>query len=400
MGADEIADLASVTFNQDGKSLAVGHASGYMLYSMQDCAESSALQCDPHVEPKLSDAIIVERLFNSSLVVIVSRLQPRVMYVYHSQSKNMICDYKYGNTVLAVKLNRERVVVCLEDALYIYNLKDMKMMHSICDTPPNKHGLIDLSANDQNCYLAYPGNHNNGTVYIFDAKNLTSVNTFTAHNSPLASMRFSADGQKLATAGAKGTVIRVFSLPKGDKLFEFQRGISRNATIYSMCFSADSNFLCTSSNTETVHVFKLEPPANKDSSPNQSSNGGWIEYFQSSLHLPQMNDLTLRERSFASAHLPSPGSRNVAAMPTINGMPHLLVATTEGFLYCYRIEHDGGECHLVRQHRIGPQNNGSGKQGSPSGSAGSNRSGRHADGADPPNPNDIADFPPMTHSSG
>ncbi|CAJ0566352.1 unnamed protein product, partial [Mesorhabditis spiculigera] len=43
----------------------------------------------------------------------------------------------------------------------------------------------------------------------------------------------------------------------------------------------------------------------------------------------------------------------IQKLRAINGMPHLLIATTEGTLYCYRIEHDGGECHLVRQHRIG-----------------------------------------------
>ncbi|CAJ0961827.1 unnamed protein product, partial [Mesorhabditis belari] len=406
MGFDDLADLSSVTFNQDGKSLAVGHQTGYLLYSMGNCADASTIEPDGHSDPKLHDAIIVERLFNSSLVVIVSRTQPRIMYVYHSQSKNMICDYKYGNTVLAVKLNRERVVVCLEDSLYIYNLKDMKMMHSICDTPANKHGLIDLSSNQELCYLAYPGSTTNGTVHIFDAKNLTSVNTFLAHNSPLASLKFNADGSKLATAGGKGTVIRVFSMPKGEKIFEFRRGSMRNATIYSMCFSADSNYLCTSSNTETVHVFKLEKhsPSKEEQSTttNQSNNAGWLGYLQQAANYLPMNELSMLERSFASAHLPSPGSRNVSAMPTLNGVAHLLVATTEGYLYCYRIEPDGGECHLIRQHRIGPSGSGvvpNGKPRSPSGSITSNKSQKSADNVDPPNPDDVGDFPPMSHTN-
>lgn len=49
----------------------------------------------------------MERLFNSSLVVIVSQKEPRVMHIYHFKSKNMICDYKYAKSVLNVKLNRD-----------------------------------------------------------------------------------------------------------------------------------------------------------------------------------------------------------------------------------------------------------------------------------------------------
>ncbi|XP_075036084.1 WD repeat domain phosphoinositide-interacting protein 2 isoform X2 [Mixophyes fleayi] len=48
-----------------------------------------------------------------------------------------------------------------------------------------------------------------------------------AHNSPLAALAFDASGSKLATASEKGTVIRVFSIPEGQKLFELRRGMKR-----------------------------------------------------------------------------------------------------------------------------------------------------------------------------
>ena len=38
-----------------------------------------------------------------------------------------ICQYSYSNTILAVKLNRARLVVCLEESLYIHNIRDMKV---------------------------------------------------------------------------------------------------------------------------------------------------------------------------------------------------------------------------------------------------------------------------------
>jgi autophagy-related protein 18 len=79
-----------------------------------------------------------------------------------------------------------------------------------------------------------------------------------AHDGPLAALSFNSSGTKLATASEKGTVIRVFSVTDGAKLFEFRRGVKRCVSIYSLAFSPDSLFLSASSNTETVHIFKLE----------------------------------------------------------------------------------------------------------------------------------------------
>lgn len=81
-----------------------------------------------------------------------------------------------------------------------------------------------------------------------------------AHDSPLAALAFNASGTKIATASEKGTVIRVFLVEDGTKLYEFRRGVKRCVSISSLAFSVDSDFLCCSSNTETVHVFKLEEP--------------------------------------------------------------------------------------------------------------------------------------------
>ncbi|CAB1350225.1 unnamed protein product, partial [Coregonus sp. 'balchen'] len=86
----------------------------------------------------------------------------------------------------------------------------------------------------------------------------STVTMIPAHDSPLAALTFNASGTKLASASERGTVIRVFSIPEGQRLFEFRRGMKRYVNISSLSFSPDAQFLCASSNTETVHIFKLE----------------------------------------------------------------------------------------------------------------------------------------------
>lgn len=81
-----------------------------------------------------------------------------------------------------------------------------------------------------------------------------------AHDNPLAALAFSPNGQRIATASEKGTVIRVFSVSDGSKLYEFRRGVKRCVAISCLSFSMCNQYLACSSNTETVHVFKLEEP--------------------------------------------------------------------------------------------------------------------------------------------
>lgn len=84
-----------------------------------------------------------------------------------------------------------------------------------------------------------------------------------AHDGPLAALAFSPNGSRIATASEKGTVIRVFSVSDGSKLYEFRRGMKRCVAISCLAFSMCSQYLGCSSNTETVHVFKLEEPKDR-----------------------------------------------------------------------------------------------------------------------------------------
>ncbi len=88
---------------------------------------------------------------------------------------------------------------------------------------------------------------------------MEAVNVIEAHNSPLSCIALNKDGTLLATASEKGTIIRVFSIPDAQKLYQFRRG-SIPSRIYSMSFNSTSTLLCVSSATETVHIFRLGAP--------------------------------------------------------------------------------------------------------------------------------------------
>ncbi|XP_077304862.1 WD repeat domain phosphoinositide-interacting protein 2 isoform X1 [Lithobates pipiens] len=345
------AQLLFANFNQDNTSLAVGIKSGYKFFSLSSVDKLEQIYECTDTE----DVCIVERLFSSSLVAIVSLKAPRKLKVCHFKKGTEICNYSYSNTILAVKLNRQRLIVCLEESLYIHNIRDMKVLHTIRETPPNPAGLCALSINGDNCYLAYPGSASIGEVQVFDTVNLRAANMIPAHDSPLAALAFDATGTKLATASEKGTVIRVFSIPEGQKLFEFRRGVKRCVTIFSLAFSMDGIFLSASSNTETVHIFKLETVKEK---PVEEPTT-WTGYFgkvimASTSYLPsQVTEMFNQGRAFATVRLPFCGHKNICALAMIQKIPRLLVAAADGYLYIYNLDpQEGGECTLMKQHRL------------------------------------------------
>lgn len=206
-------------------------------------------------------------------------------------------------------MNRKRLVVVLEDQIYLYDISNMKLLYTI-ETSPNpqgtscsvgqvRHGLrmiaiCALSPSSDNCYLTYPlpqkaapssfappshappsGAHippTSGDVLVFDTMKLEAINVVEAHRSPLSCVTVNDAGTLLATASDKGTIIRVFAIPSARKLFQFRRG-SMPSRIYSMAFNSTSTLLCVSSATDTVHIFKLTTQRRRDSrNGNETTN--------------------------------------------------------------------------------------------------------------------------------
>jgi len=331
----------------------VGTHTGYRLFTI-----NSIDKIEQIYEVEIGDVLIVERLFSSSLVTLVTQALPRRLQVCHFKKGTKVCEYDYTNTIVAVRLNRARLVVCLEESLYIHNIRDMKLIHTIRDTPANARGVCALSVSSEHCYLAYPGSATIGELQVFDALNLQAKTMLPAHDSPVAAVAFNAAGTQVATASEKGTVIRVFNIKDGSKAYELRRGLKRCAQISSMCFSPDAQFLALSSNTETIHVFKLSetaaPPA-----PAKADEGTWMGYLSkavtaSASYLPtQVTEVLNQGRAFATVHLPVPGLKGVCGLVTIKKQLRLLVAAADGYLYVYNVDTtEGGDCTLIKQHRL------------------------------------------------
>ncbi|KAL5621232.1 hypothetical protein BROUX41_006702 [Berkeleyomyces rouxiae] len=262
--------LNFITFNQDHSCLAVGTTDGFRIYHTEPF--SKIFSSD---EGNIS---IIGMLFSTSLVALI--MSPRHMMIQNTKRSSVICELTFPSAVLAVRMNRKRLATILENEIYIYDISNMSLLHTMT-TSPNPAAICALSPSSDNCFLAYPmpkprgvsGDARpahappaadyvpptSGEVLIFDTLTLKAVNVVEAHRSPLSCIDLNSDGTLLATASETGTIIRIFSVPSGQKLYQFRRG-TYPSTIYSMSFNLSSTLLCVSSTSDTVHIFRLAGP--------------------------------------------------------------------------------------------------------------------------------------------
>lgn len=305
-------------------------------------------------------------------------------------------------------MNRKRLVVVLENEIYIYDISTMKLLHTI-ETGPNPNAVCALSSSSEHSYLVYPSPPpspatsvspsvppappapTTGDVLIYDTLNLRAVNVIQAHKTPIACLALNSTGTMLATASDKGTVVRVFSVPDAKKLWQFRRG-SSNANIFSMNFNLASTLLAVSSDSSTIHIYRLangngaasgdeSPPASgstasfdtndaasppPSSSPNLSPHTAASSLRRRSYHigksllgnagtyLPKgVTEMWEPQRDFAHIKLrpAQTGVRSVVAFSAT--LPQVMVISADGLFQAYNIDlENGGECALMKEFSL------------------------------------------------
>ncbi|KAJ0391637.1 hypothetical protein P43SY_006851 [Pythium insidiosum] len=231
-------DLLFLSFNQDASCISVGTKRGFSIFN-----------CEPFgkvFHEAIGGIGLAEMLYCTSLVALVGAgdqpaFSPRRLRVWNTKTNAAICDLNFVTAVLAVRMNRQRLIAVLERAIYIFDINSMKILETL-DTSPNPKALCVLSPHDDG-HLAFPSGASPGEIVLYDANNLSVLNAFQAHRSAPVAMAFNARGTLLATASETGTLIRVFSVPGGKKKASFRRG-SYAARIYCLAFNEALGDVC------------------------------------------------------------------------------------------------------------------------------------------------------------
>ncbi|XP_075507204.1 autophagy-related protein 18a-like [Primulina tabacum] len=248
------AKLLHMSFNQDYGCFATGTDGGFRIYNCDPFREIFRRDFDCN-----SGIGAVEMLFRCNILALVGggdapQYPVNKVMIWDDHQSRCIGELSFRSEVRGVRLRRDRIVVVLEHKIFIYNFADLKLLHQI-ETIANSKGLCAVSQVAGSFVLVCPGLQKGQVRVEHYASKRTKF--ILAHDSRIACFTLSQDGNFLATASSKGTLIRIFNTHDGSLLQEVRRGADR-AEIYSLAFSPTSQWLAVSSDKDTVHVFSLK----------------------------------------------------------------------------------------------------------------------------------------------
>ncbi|XP_052485476.1 autophagy-related protein 18b isoform X2 [Gossypium raimondii] len=247
--------ILCASFNQDNSGFAISTKDGFKIID----SNTGRLCYDRAV----GAFIIVEMLYSSSLLAIVGAgeqpsLSPRRLCLFNTTTGAPLREMTFLTSILAVRLNRKRLVVVLQEKTYIYDSNSLSMLDTI-DTVPNLKGLCAFSPSLEGCFLALPASTAKGAVLVYNVMELQLHCEIDAHRSPLAAIALSSNGKYIATASEQGTIIRVHLVSEATKSYSFRRGTCPS-TIFSLSFAPSlqlPDILVATSSSGSVHIFSL-----------------------------------------------------------------------------------------------------------------------------------------------
>ncbi|OWM63506.1 hypothetical protein CDL15_Pgr019455 [Punica granatum] len=213
-------ELLHLSFNQDYGCFAAGTDRGFRIYN---CGPFREIFRRDFGGGSVGGGIgVVEMLFRCNILALVGRgpnpqYSPNKVMIWDDHQSRCIGELSFRSEVRSVRLRRDRIVVVLEQKVFVYNFADLKLLHQI-ETIANPKGLCVVSQTAGSLVLVCPGLQKGQVRVEHYATKRTKF--IMAHDSRIACFSLSQDGKLLATASTKGTLIRVFNAVDGTLLQE------------------------------------------------------------------------------------------------------------------------------------------------------------------------------------
>ncbi|KAF4390156.1 hypothetical protein G4B88_005074 [Cannabis sativa] len=191
-------------------------------------------------------------------------LSPRRLCLFNTMTGTALRELNFLTSILAVRMNKKRLVVVLQEKTYVYDINSLAILDTI-DTVPNLKALpkelccctmlwicCRIVRLRLPCCYQFLGSSNT-KILCFDQVQID------AHRSPLAAMTLSSNGMYIATASEQGTIIRVHMVSEATKSYSFRRG-TYPSTIFSLSFGPSAelpDILVATGSSGSVHAFSL-----------------------------------------------------------------------------------------------------------------------------------------------
>ena len=307
--------MKSMTFNQDSDCIAIATTHGFKIRTIDNendrAHDSRHKAAHVHSLPVKGGIICLQLLHRTSLLAIVKNKSPRTLSLVHAKNGIIIKELSFTSAIRRVEMNRSCLVVLTAyGELQIFTIQQksntlvdprhvdivfftkINILHEsesarmmTADGALLQGSFYDLSplVVDGCSWLITKSSDGLGHVSVYkitrgdEIQNptISCMHKFQAHNHGICKIAVSGGAQKFsemlfATSSLQGTVIRVFSVATGQKLYELQRG-SSSCIIHSLAFNKERNILAVSGSKGTIHLFHLNEENMIDENENSTS---------------------------------------------------------------------------------------------------------------------------------
>ena len=211
----------------------------------------------------------------------------------------IMMQIRFNSDIIKVKMREDCIISILENRIYLLDINTLETI-DIIDTFDNPNGIFSMSNINNKLNIAFP--QNKGKIqleyYNIIKENFKKDETkiINAHESYIAFLTLNNEGNVLATASDKGTLIRIFNVYNQEMITELRRG-TKNTTINCLAFDINTEFVACTSEVGTVHIFdihEINKLFEKNEDKNKSNNESNKKEKNKNTKL-----IKIKERSFA-----------------------------------------------------------------------------------------------------
>lgn len=170
---------------------------------------------------------------------------PFFLLLYQQHSRAFIKSVEFPSRILGIVSTSIHLFVSIESAIQVFDVRSFRAITTV--KRDSKDGLFAASQH----YLAWTDDRSIGKVFVASTSDFVVKTQIQCHSSPIMILALDRDLPLLATASAKGTIIKINNIESKTPTCELRRGYT-SARIVSI--SSDQGIKCVCSTT-TIHVF-------------------------------------------------------------------------------------------------------------------------------------------------
>lgn len=322
-----------------------------------------------------SEISMVVMLYRTNILALVGSESNPIhnkskVIIWDDHQKKSLSELRFNQTVLNIKLRKDKIIIILQEKIYLFDIETFQNL-DIIETGENPNGVIGLNYSLDKTLIGYP-DKKKGKIKIKNYDDPKNELFIDAHDKIICNMVMTINGDLLASATEKGTIIRIFNTEFGNLIQEIRRG-SGKAEIKCICIDPDYKFIAASSNKNKIHIWSLstamkklkrksitEDEDEKEKNNNDNEKVVDSESIKNRKRIKGINvlpnvipgliggDFLSSEYSFAQVKVNEPG-----CIITFGSDNSLIMVSTKGKYFKAKIDlQKGGICQIVQEEQF------------------------------------------------